>query len=357
MMQKKIKVGIVGAGHIVQHRHIPAFKKIDEAEVSVICDKEAETAKHVAETFRIKKSYSDFHDLLKADVDVIDICTPPQTHRSLAIGAMEAGYHVLVEKPLGMTVKEVDEMYAVSRRENVKLCVVHQNIHNSVVKKAQALVNSGQVGEVISVESGTYVRRDNYMCLAKNHWCHRLPGGIFFEILPHPIYLLQFFVPNLEVECVKVKKITDYSWMKADEARVLLEGNHTIGSIVASHNSPFHGDSINIFGTEMSLQVDLWGRSIIKYESRTEKPFSVGKANLKLAGNFFRLLGSTLSATLIMVFKGIEVSAHHGFLSAFIQSLRMDKDLPVSQYEARENVRLVHNICDRIDQQTIGKES
>ena len=344
-----LKIGVVGGGHIVKHRHIPVFKKIRDVEVWAVCDEQESIARSVAERFGIKHYYSSLSEMLKKDLDIVDICTPPQTHFSLAIEALEAGCHVLAEKPLAMTVKDVNEMFRVSEREHVKLCVVHQNLFNPAFQKARRLVKEGAVGDLISVDVGTFVRRDNCMCVNGKHWCHSLPGGIFFEILPHPVYLLQVFLKNSKHAHVLTKKLSDFSWMKADEARILVDADNGVGSVIASCNSPFHGDTINIFGTKMSLQVDLWGRSILKHRPRTEDPYSVGKGNLSLASQFLTLIGATVSNSFTMISSGVKVSAHYGFLREFVRSIQSDGGLPVSEEEARENVKIVESICEAID--------
>lgn len=345
-----LKIGVVGGGHIVKHRHIPVFKKIRDVEVCVVCDKQESIARSVSERFGIKRYYTGLSEMLKEEnLDIVDICTPPQTHVSLAIDAMEAGCHVLVEKPLAMTVKDVDEMFKVSKREHVKLCVVHQNLFNPAFQKARRLVEEGIVGDLISVDVGTFVRRDNFMCVNGKHWCHRLPGGIFFELLPHPVYLLQVFLKNSKPAHVLTKKLSDFYWMKVDEARVLMDADNGVGSVIASCNSPFHGDTINIFGSKMSLQVDLWGRSVIKYMPRTEDPYSVGKGNMSLAFQFLTLIGTTVSNSFTMASGGVKVSAHYGFLREFVRSIQSGGKLPVSEEEARENVRIVESICEGID--------
>lgn len=346
----ELKIGVVGGGHIVKHRHLPVYKKIRDAEVSAICDKQESIAKSVASRFGVGRYYSDFSEMLsKEELDVVDICTPPQTHVLLATEAMEAGCHVLVEKPLAMNVNNVNKMFKVSEKRHVKLCVVHQNLFNPAVQKARSLVDSGIVGDLISVDVGTFVRRDNYMCLNGKHWCHTLPGGLFFEVLPHPVYLLQSFLKNVVPICVVAKKLSDFQWMKADEVKVLIEAENSVGLIVASCNSPFHGDTLNILGTKLGLQVDLWGRSVIKYKPRTENPYSVGKGNLSIASQFLTLIGTTISNSFTMAFGGVKVSAHYFFLREFIRSIQSDSKLPVSEEEARENVRIVESICERID--------
>ena len=344
-----LKVGIVGGGHIVNHRHIPVFKKLKDVEIFAVCDKEEAFAKRTAQQFGIGKYFTSLSEMLKEEIDIVDICTPPRTHYSLAIEALEAGRHVLAEKPLAMTVKEVDDMIDVSKRKNVKLCVVHQNLFNPAVQKAKRLVESGQVGKIISVDVGTLVRKENYMCVNEKHWCHKLPGGIFFELLPHPVYLFQLFGKNISPSCVAGEKMTDYPWMKTDELRALMKADNCLGNVLVSCNSPFHGDNMNIFGTEMALQVDLWGRSVIKFKARTEAPVSVGKNNLGLASQFASLLGTTFSNSVVMATGGIKVSAHYGFIKEFMKSINENGKPPVSPEEGRENVRIVQEICDLVD--------
>lgn len=205
-MASTLKIGLVGTGNIVRHRHLPAFKKMKDVKVSAICDKQESIARGVAEQFGIRHHHTRLSDMLKEELDIIDICTPPQTHASLAIEAMEAACHVLVEKPMAMNIKEVDEMFRVSKRKHLKLCVIHQNLFNPAVQEARRRVEKNFVGDLISVDVGTFVRRDNYMCLNGEHWCHKLPGGIFFEILPHPIYLLQAFSKGIEPTCVLTRE-------------------------------------------------------------------------------------------------------------------------------------------------------
>jgi len=248
-----------------------------------------------------------------------------------------------------MTYKEVDEMFGVSKRQNTKLCVVHQNLFNPAVQKAVRLVKDGSVGDIVSVDAGTLVRRDNYMCVNGNHWCHKLPGGLSFEVIPHPVYLLQIFLKKIEPVCTLTKKLSSYDWMKADELRVLCNASNGIGSVWSSCNSPFHGDTLNILGTKMGLQVDLWGRSVLKFKVRTQDPVSVGKSNLRLASQLLGVLGATISNSFTATFSGEKVSAHYGFLRAFVNAIQTDGELPATEEEARENVRIVEEIGKMID--------
>jgi predicted dehydrogenase len=247
-----------------------------------------------------------------------------------------------------MNVQDVDRIYEVAEKKHVSVCVVHQNVFNPAVKKVRHLVEGGAVGDLTAVDVGTFVTRDYHVCLDKAHWSHKLPGGIFFETLPHPVYLLQLFLKKIEPACVIAEK-SQFPWMKADVIKVLIKGEEGQGSLEASCNSPYHGDSLMILGTKMGLQVDLWARSIIKYGRRTESPYSIGKSSLKTASQSLGLIGTTIGNTLKMAFGGVKVSAHYEFIRKYLESILYDEAPPVSRAEARENVRVVESICKAVD--------
>ena len=127
----KLRIGLVGAGRIATESHLPVLKTLDNVDVVALCDQNVRLAKEVASRFEIKNVFADLEDMLtKEKLDLVDICTPPRTHASLSIQAMEAGCHVLVEKPMATSVHEADQMIEISKKHNVKLCVVHQNLCN-----------------------------------------------------------------------------------------------------------------------------------------------------------------------------------------------------------------------------------
>lgn len=343
----KIRVGVIGAGEISVESHLPVYKSLENVDLAAICDQRINMAKEAADKFGVKNTYGDLHEMLaKEKLDIVDICTPPRTHASLAIDAMEAGCHVLTEKPMATTIQEADEIVNSSKKNGVKLCVVHQNLCNPVVTRARELVETGAIGEILHVEARTSERKDSELCQNRNHWCHKLPGGIFFEIIPHPVYLLQAFLKDLEPVHVVGRKVSDREWMKNDELRVLLEGKNGLGSIVASCNSLIHGDTLDIFGSAMGLRADLWGRTLITFKPRTQSAKSIGMSNLNLSLQLFKVVGSTAS-TFLKAIRG-KASAHYTFISRFVDSVTQGSKPPSTAEEGKATVRLLELICKEI---------
>jgi len=346
----KLKIGIVGGGRIAVESHLPVLKNLKNVDVVGICDQRVGVAREVASQFNVKAVFADLTEMLMTEkLDVVDICTPPHTHTSLAIQAMESGCHVLVEKPMATSLKNADKMIDSMKKHDIKLCVVHQNLCNPVVKKAKRLVETGVVGDLLNVNVRTFERKNSEMCLNENHWCHKLPGGIFYEILPHPIYLLQSFLKDIHPGHVVSAKFGSVEWMANDEVRVLVEAENGLGSIVASCNSLIGGDTLDILGTKMGLQVDLWGRTLITHKPRSQSSaLSVGKSNLHLSLQLFQILGTT-AFTMLKALRGtVRVSAHYTFISEFINSIRNNTKPPATAADGRETVKILETICKQL---------
>ncbi len=102
---RKVRAAVVGSGLIAGKKHIPAFQRLrHKTELVAICDLNLAAAKEVAARFGIPRTYSNIAEMLHSEKpDLVDICTPPQTHTRLAVEAMRHGSHVLIEKPMALT--------------------------------------------------------------------------------------------------------------------------------------------------------------------------------------------------------------------------------------------------------------
>jgi hypothetical protein len=102
MSANKTRIAIVGAGHVAQVAHIPAYKANPEVELVAIVDYDAVKAKRIKEQFGFKAAYDDFNEMLKkADVDAVDLCTPNYLHAPMAIGRLAFGARCALRKADG----------------------------------------------------------------------------------------------------------------------------------------------------------------------------------------------------------------------------------------------------------------
>lgn len=154
---KTIQIGVAGLGFIGP-AHIEALRRIPNLQVAAISDMSEEIAQAKAEQLGVPHSYGSFEELLQHDgIECIHICTPNHLHFPMAKAALEAGKHVVCEKPLSMTIAEAEELVSLAEKTGL-VNAVHFNIrYYPLVRQMKAMRESGELGEIYSV-IGTYLQ-------------------------------------------------------------------------------------------------------------------------------------------------------------------------------------------------------
>ena len=349
MGQAVLKGGIVGCGGVASASHIPAFRALKKVQIVAVCDQRKEIATETAKRFAIPRAYGDLSQMLgKEKLDFVDICSPPQTHFQLSMQAMEAGLHVLVEKPMALSVSEADEMVSTSQRSKVKLCVVHNFLFTPIAQKTRFLVGSGAIGDLVSVEVKMLARRDGAIS-REEHWCHSLPGGIFGEYAPHAIYLLSAFLGSINSVRATTMKYSDFPWVIADELKVLLEAENGLGAFTVSCNSPRTSFTMDIFGTERSLHLNNFTMSMIQHKSRGNRmirdlAIDDLKSGLQLA------IGAAASSLRTVFGRSSYESGHRVITQGFLNSIRDNTEPPVTGEAGREAIRILEQMWKQMGQ-------
>lgn len=144
----KLRVGVIGVGGIAKW-HMPGWAASDQAEVVAGCDIDEDVLRQWGDEHDIEQLVTDATDLFTDPaIDVVDICTPNNTHAPLAIGALEAGKHVLCEKPLAPTPAEVEDMIAARDRSGKMLMTAQHHRFQGTSKAMRAEINRGALGDI-----------------------------------------------------------------------------------------------------------------------------------------------------------------------------------------------------------------
>ena len=150
-MDRIVKIGIIGCGGIANGKHMPSLKKIKNVQMVAFCDIIEERAVKAAEEYGVKgaKVYTDYKELLKdRDIEVVHVCTPNRSHAFISIDAMEAGKHVMCEKPMAKTYKEAKEMLDASERTGMKLTIGYQSRWRADSLYLKKMCEDGELGEI-----------------------------------------------------------------------------------------------------------------------------------------------------------------------------------------------------------------
>jgi len=345
-VNKDLEVAVVGCGY-VSDNHIRSWNNVG-ANVAAVCDKNVSAAQSKSREWEIPKYYESVSRMIKEEnLDVVSICTPPQVRSAVVTPIMNKGIHVVIEKPLALSITEAEKMIKSQRKNEAKLTVVHCWLFAHVIKKTLGILERKEIGEVLGAEIDVLNTPADPMTSNPSHWCHSLKGGRFAEMLPHPLYLLQAILGDLKVRFVLGSKLGDYDWMQIDDLRILLEDSkHRIASIYASFNAPRTDVTLQIYGTHGILDVDTSRHTIIKRRYREAKVGQVIKDNSRFLGDFISSSFSIASAILTRQYQNM----HTTFMKKFVNSLENNLDPPVTAKEALQVTKTFEDLCSRIAQ-------
>jgi len=154
-MDKKIRLGIIGCGGIA-HKHMQAFLRIPEVEIVGGADIVPGKARAFLDEFELSDAlaFDCATDLLKCDLDAVSICTYNSQHAVCAVVALEAGCHVLLEKPMCLNMKEAAEIYAAEKKSGKILTIGFQPRYGQNFRQVKEIISSGALGDVYYVQTG-----------------------------------------------------------------------------------------------------------------------------------------------------------------------------------------------------------
>ncbi len=190
--------GLIGCGRIANN-HIKAITSMDSARLAAVCDIDDARLAAAKEQYGCQ-TYSDYCEMLKnPGIQIVNICAPSGLHARMAIDAMNAGKHVLVEKPMAMSLKEAAAMIAAAEKNGVKLGVVHQNRFNKAIVKLRRALEEGRFGKLTHGALTVRWHRDkNYYDQAPWRGTWAQDGGCLMNQSIHNIDLLQWMMGPVE---------------------------------------------------------------------------------------------------------------------------------------------------------------
>lgn len=176
----KLRVGVVGCG--IGREHMRAFKTLpDWFEVAAVCDSGESRAQAVAAEFGVERVLTSFDALCALDdLDVIDVCTPSFLHHEHSLQALSAGKHVICEKPVGASLRQVDELAAAAAQAGRQLMPVYQYRFGHGAQKLKLLVDAGLTGPAFltTVETAWRRRLPYYAGTWRGKWESELGGAL-----------------------------------------------------------------------------------------------------------------------------------------------------------------------------------
>lgn len=317
---------IVGCGFIAK-KHAKAIQEVENANLVAVSDKIPEAMQPYAEEYGVL-TYEDMDEMLQRDdIDVVSICTPTGLHAPLAIKVANAKKHVILEKPVAMTLEETDQIIEVCAENNVKLSIVHPNRFRPVVQELRKILDQGLLGKISHANAiVNWNRNQEYYDQAEWRGTKEFDGGALMNQAIHNLDLLQWFMGDAEqvfsTEATRLRNI------EAEDVSmgVIQFKSGALGLVEAStttYGQNFE-ESITLFGEKGTIKIG--GKNAIYFE------------HLEIEGKSEEELNDLVDKVKADPFG---VPGHHCIIDDMVKAIEEDREPAVSGVEGRKSLELV----------------
>lgn len=330
---QKLKCAIIGCGRI-SYKHIEAIIHNDkETELVAVCDVIEDRAVARKEQYKEKfadadvKVYTDYEDMMdKEDIDYIAIATESGYHGKIAIKCLEKNINIIIEKPMAMSLEEIDAINKLADEKNLKVAVSHQNRFNPPIQKLRKAIDEGKFGKLINGTARILWTRDqHYYDLAPWRGTKELDGGTLMNQCIHNIDLLLWMMGS-EVVSVKSERGTYLRDIEMEDFGAILIrfANGSIGIIEGSAcvYPKNLEETLSIFGETGTAVIGGLAVNEIKtwnFSDENEKADDLGESKID----------------------NVYGDGHTPFYKDFIDAVNNDRQPLVNGHEARKSVEVI----------------
>lgn len=257
-----LNFSVIGFGRIGQ-RHSKIIHDYEGTELISVVDIDSTKFENIPDLDISANSFKSIEDFLKQDkfrTDIVSIATPNGFHTSYAIQCLEAGYHVVIEKPMGLNEKECKEVIRAQERSGKQVFVVKQNRYSPPSVWLKEIVSKKIIGEVLMVQTNCYWNRDErYYSTSPWRGTKKLDGGALFTQFSHFVDIMYWVFGDIKNPSAIVKNFTHPNLADFDDSGFAQFEfiNGGIGSINYSTScwDKNMESSITVIGTKGSLKI------------------------------------------------------------------------------------------------------
>ncbi len=356
-----MRVAIVGAGNNADY-HIRFSKLHPGAQLVGIADTNLVRAQEVARTYGIQRAFGSTAELLReVRPDIVHVVTPPMTHFAVVSEVIQAGCHVLVEKPLALNANEASALYELAERQGVQLCPVHNHLFDPCMRRADDVVRSGGLGKIINVES--YYGLNTNIPPFRDYpqpdvlpWLYRLPGGVYQDFLPHAIYPVLEYTGAPRSITVKHRSTGVLPQGLPDEIRILVDGERAFGMVTVSFAAKPHLHFIRVYGTNGMVEVDINTMTTTVHRV-SGLPKAAQKATYNIQDSWQKARSTVAN---IAHFVTGKLKPYHGMMTlihAYYDAIASGRPAPVSKERALAVVETMDEIFAQLRYEPLKHEN
>ena len=329
MKNGRVGIAILGAGAIADVHVQACLASPDLCEVLAVCDRFPEKARQLVSAHRLNADTPEDvrQVLLREDIDAVSICLPPSEHAWTAVAALNAGKHVLCEKPMAGSLEECDAMIGAARENGRLLGVVAQNRYKTPNQKVKRLLEEGAIGPVrFAVVNSLWWRGENYYDLWWRGTWEKESGGCTANHAVHHIDLLQWMLGMPESVQAVVANVGHHNSECEDLAVAVLRYPGAIAEITASLVTHDEAQELIFQGERAGISVP--------WQVHAQRPLPNGFP--EEAGDVAEEIQKRYDGL-----PALEVEGHPAQIRNFLRAIRGEEALLIDGKQGRNTIELI----------------
>lgn len=325
-----IKVGIIGLGSIARFRHLPETAMNPQAEISAICDIVPQRVKEMAEKYNCQ-AYTNYQKMLKQpDLDAVIVAATNTTHAQMTIAALEAGKHVLCEKPMATSLEDASKMIEAANKAGKKLMIAHNQRLEPAHQKAKEIIQSGKLGKVLTFTAVFGHPGSEYWAIdGENTWFYRrdVTGlGVLGDLAIHKLDLLRWILEDEYTHASAFIDTLSKTYPNGelidveDNAHCLLRTQKgTMGSVIASWTYQKENNSTTLYCENgvVQIYVNPEFSLVVHYDKQNSEYHKLGRKSTNVA------------------------QVKSGIIDTFVEALVKDCEVPITGMDGYKAVEAV----------------
>ena len=330
-----ISFGLIGFGKIGE-RHVEHILAHPEARLHSVYDIKDDRLNLFRNKYRGIKTCDALKDIIHdPEIDIISVCTPNATHSDLAIAAMKAGKHALVEKPMAVTKVDCEGMIHISLKTGKSLFVVKQNRFNPPVQAVKQLITDKKLGRIFSVAVQCYWNRNEWYYKSSDWKGKRaLDGGTLFTQFSHFIDVIYYLVGDMQILHAQMANVSHKGMIEFEDTGVVsfvLKEFNAPGVLhytTSAYQRNMEG-SITIFAENATIKIG--GKYLNTIEYQATNGFDIAALPAGSAPNSYGDYEGSMSN-------------HDKVIDNVIQSLKGRVEIMTNAYDGLKTVEIIENI-------------
>ena len=248
-------MGIIGCGWVAETRHLPVLSRLEGVRAFAACDTREDRLQQMKTRFEIPRTFTDAEELLSdTDVNAVLIATTAETHASLATKALEAGKHVLLEKPMAMNTNEAEALAVKARQSGLIHMVGFNYRFQPLALEFARAISDGAVGTPAHCFIAQLTALDNKAGISGYETDPARGGGVFYDKAVHAIDMIRFLF-KAEVEEARASARSDTSPHDSALVELVLSNGIQCTGFLSTHAAPDH--SCSVIGDEGKASISL----------------------------------------------------------------------------------------------------